>query len=526
MGELMAAVPHRPDWASAPPRLFFGAASRHDGRMHRLLRARARAAVFLSLVLLGLGACRSGTPGLAPATPVGPAPAAPATAPPPEPAPAPAPPLLVAVPAPMPAAQEPAPTEEAAPEEEPASEPERIQKEALEACQSAEELLGRGDVDAALGAVDRAYALMLELPGNHDDTYLQAKEDIRVLAASLIDRIYAAGRHAPVGTARSWDLALPIVDNEHVQRELRSFTTVERDQFLEGYRRSGLYRPMILARLEKAGLPAQLSWLPLVESWFKVRALSRASALGMWQFISSTGVRYGLDRDTWVDERLDPEKSTDAAIGYLTDLHGLFGDWPKALAAYNCGEARVLRLSRQSTDEYLDFWDLYETLPGETRRYVPRLLAALLIIENPAKYGMTLPEPDVAPTNVATVRVERSVRLDRLDAALELDAGTLAGLNPALRRQATPKRAYDLRVPEGREEALLAQLGSVPEWTPPAPQYATHRVRSGETLSQIAGHYGTSVSALMRANGLRSSRLRVGQRLRVPVRGAAAAGGS
>jgi membrane-bound lytic murein transglycosylase D len=429
----------------------------------------------------------------------------------------------------MPAPQEAPPVEDTASEEEPASEPERVQKEALEACQSAEELLGRGDVEGALAAVDHAYALMLELPGNGDDAYLQAKEDIRVLAAGLISRIYSAGHRAAAGASRSWDLALPIVDNQHVQRELRSFTTVEREQFLEAYRRSGLYRPLILARLEKAGLPGQLSWLPLVESWFKVRALSRASALGMWQFISSTGLRYGLDRDTWVDERLDAEKSTDAAIAYLADLHGLFGDWPKALAGYNCGEARVLRLSRQSADEYLDFWDLYEMLPAETRRYVPRLFAALQIIENPARYGMTLPEPDAPSSDVATARVERSVRLDRLDAVLGLEAGTLAALNPALRRQATPKRAYDLRVPAGREATLLAQIGSVPEWTPPVPKYATHRVRRGETLSQIAGRYGTSVSALMRANGLRSAnRLRVGQRLRVPLgrAGAAAAGGS
>ena len=277
---------------------------------------------------------------------------------------------------------------------------------------------------------------------------------------------------------------------------------------------------MILERLEQAGLPSQLSWLPLVESWFKVRALSRASALGMWQFISSTGLRYGLGRDSWVDERLDPEKSTDAAIAYLVDLHGLFGDWPKALAGYNCGEARVLRLSRPQDGEYRDFWDLYELLPGETRRYVPRLLAALQIIENPAKYGMVLPEPGSPPARVATMRVERSVRLDRLDAALGLEVGTLASLNPELRRQATPRGAYELRVPEGREEALAAQIATLPEWTPPVPEYRTHRVRSGETLSQIAARYGTSVSALMRANGLRSAnRLRVGQRLRIPVRG-------
>jgi membrane-bound lytic murein transglycosylase D len=415
---------------------------------------------------------------------------------------------------------EPAPAQEPASEEEPATVPEQVQKEALEACQSAEAFLDRGDVEGALAAVDRAYALMLELPLNGDDTYLQAKEDIRILAANLIGRVYKASRRAAPASSTSWDLALAIEDNPHVQREIQSFTSGEREQFLEGYRRSGLYRPMILERLEKAGLPSQLSWLPLVESWFKVRALSRASALGMWQFISSTGLRYGLTRDNWVDERLHPEKSTDAAIAYLTDLHGMFGDWPKALAGYNCGEARVLRLSRPQDGEYLDFWDLYELLPRETSRYVPRLLAALQIIENPAKYGMELPTPDAPPSGVATMRVERSVRLDRLDASLGLEAGTLAALNPELRRQATPRGAYELRVPAGQEEALAAQIATLPEWTPPAPEYTTHRVRSGETLSQIATRYGTSVSALMRANGLRTANhLRVGQRLKVPARG-------
>jgi len=484
------------------------------------MRLARTAFVLLTAALLGL-ACRSAAPTLSPETTAPPSAPVAAVAP-PQPAPEQAPPPPEAL-APVPA--EPLPAEEPAAEEEPASEAENAQKEALEACQAAEELLGQGQVEAALAAVDRAYGRMIDLPANGDFAYLQAKEDIRLLAADLIRRIHQAGRRKAAPAAASQGFAMPPVDNPHVRREIQSFTTVERELFLEGYRRSFLYRPMILARLEKAGLPAQLSWLPLVESWFKVRALSRASALGMWQFISSTGARYGLSRDTWVDERLDPEKSTDGAIAYLADLHDLFGDWPKALAGYNCGEARVMRLSRPTGEEYLDFWDLYELLPSETRRYVPRLVAALLILEDPAKYGMTLPEPGPPPAATSTVRVERSVKLERLDAALGLEAGTLAALNPELRRQATPKRAYDLRVPEGRGEALLAQVGGLPEWTPPVPQYATHRVRSGETLSVIAARYGTSVSALMRANGLRSAnRLRIGQRLRVPTRGAAAGG--
>jgi membrane-bound lytic murein transglycosylase D len=488
-------------------------------------RTRLRRAAPLELALLGLmlglPGCRSAAPGIAAGVPGAPADASAPSAASSHSEP---PPAAVPPPAAEPLAPDAEPAEEPAAEEEPASEPDRLQKEAVEACQQAEEALGRGEIDAALASIDHAYELMLALPANGDDAYLQAKEDIRILAADLIDRIYKAGRRPAVPPAStSWDLALPVVSNQHVQREIESFTTVERELFLEGYRRSFAYRPMILARLDKAGLPSQLAWLPLVESWFKVRALSRASALGMWQFISSTGLRYGLSRDTWVDERLDPEKATDAAIAYLVDLHSLFGDWPKALAAYNCGEARVLRLSRQSADQYLDFWDLYAMLPNETRRYVPRLFAALQIIENPSKYGMTLPQPDQAPASVVTVHVERSVQLDRLDTALGLEQGTLAELNPELRRQATPKRPYDLRVPAAAEGAVVAKVAALPEWTPPVPQYAIHRVRSGETLSGIASRYGTSVSAIMRMNGLRSAnRLRVGQRLRIPLRGSAA----
>jgi membrane-bound lytic murein transglycosylase D len=399
-------------------------------------------------------------------------------------------------------------------------EPERLQREALELCQSAEIFLDQGEIEDALAALDGAYELMLALPGNgEDEGHLpQAKEDIRRLVATLITRIYDS-RRAAATPMTSWDLAMPIVDNEHVQREIKSFAAAEREQFLAGYRRSGRYRPMILAKLEEAGLPSQLSWLPLVESWFKVRALSRAGALGMWQFISSTGRRYGLGRDAWIDERLDPEKSTDAAIAYLTELHGLFGDWAKALAAYNCGEVRVQRLQRRS-QEYLDFWDLYELLPRETRRYVPRLFAALQVIEDPGRYGITLPEPDPAFTDVATATVERAVKLESLEAALGLAKGRLTELNPELRFKATPKRSYPLKVPRDLETAATAKIASLPEWKPPQTEYRTHRVRRGETLSVIAQRYRTSVSRIMRSNRIRSRhRIYPGQRLRIPVRG-------
>jgi membrane-bound lytic murein transglycosylase D len=398
-----------------------------------------------------------------------------------------------------------------------------VQDDALASCERARELLDAGETESAIAALDRAYELLLTLEEVEQATAVQAQDDIRRLIAELLARCYQVQRGAPAPMT-PLDLSIAIVDNEHVQREIRSFTGYERQYFLEAYRRSGLFRPMILAKLEAAGLPSQLSWLPLVESLFKERALSRAAAVGLWQFIASTGARYGLARNAWVDDRMDPEKSTDAAIAYLTELHGMFGEWPKALAAYNCGEGQVDRLGRRNAVEYQDFWDLYAMLPQETRRYVPRFFATLVILADPARYGMTLPEPLAPRPETVAVRVGRAVQLDRLDAELGLPVGTLKELNPALRHAATPAYGYDLRVPVGAAELVPARVAALPQYEPPRALTVTHRVGRGETLSTIAARYGTSVEAIMRANRIRSAnRIWPGQRLEVPVRGRSAA---
>jgi len=363
---------------------------------------------------------------------------------------------------------------------------------------------------------------MLKIPGDAGSILVQQKEDLRRLISRKILDIYRS-RYATVADPRS---SIQLITNAHIEREIKRFQGVERAFFLQSYRRSGRYRPMILEALEESGLPTQLSWLPLVESGFKVRALSKARALGLWQFISSTGLRYGLSRDNWVDERMDPQKSTKAALQYLAELEGLLGDWDTALAAYNCGENRVLSVINAQSNDYLDdFWDIYELLPRETRRYVPRFLATLLILDAPDKYGFSLPHPD-SPLEFEMVSVDRQLELSALDHALGLQKGTLQELNPVLRRGATPEGTYLLNVPPGTASALTAKLDEIPSRVAFRETYLVHRVRRGETVGRIASRYGTSVSAIARANNMRNvNRIKPGRKLRIPRTGTAAASG-
>ncbi len=387
-------------------------------------------------------------------------------------------------------------------------------EEALNYYQEAKLAREKGDLDGALKVLDEANRIILKVNLAADSPLLQDKDNLRLLIAQRIIEIYAVRRNPVNGNGH----AIPLVENKYVNDEIKLFTGPERKAFEEAYKRSGLYKDWIQEELRKAGAPEELGWLPIVESWFQVRALSRARALGMWQFISSTGYRYGLSRDKYIDERMDPYKATRAAIKYLTELHSFFGEWTTALASYNCGEGAVQRAINNQNINYMDnFWDLFQRLPFETARFVPRFIAAVLIIKNPEKYGMILPEP-YPSLKFETVKINYPTKLTALAKALGLEASELTYLNPELRQDSTPDQEYALKVPVGFSEKTVQVISSVPKYVPP--EYDTYIVRSGDTLSQIAARTGTSVQAIIRLNSLKSNYLiRPGQKLQIPKRG-------
>ena len=286
-----------------------------------------------------------------------------------------------------------------------------------------------------------------------------------------------------------------------------------RDWFSGALSRGARYLPAIREAFVAEGLPPELAYVALVESEFRSHAVSSAKAKGFWQFMPATGRRFGLAQDSWVDERSDTEKATRAAAQYLRHLHDVFEDWNLALAAYNAGEGTVRRAIRQHGTN--DFWELSRAraLPRETRDYVPRIQAAILVAKSPGWYGFEI-DP-AAPVAVDTVEVDGPFALRDVARCTGLDLETLQDLNPALQRAATPRRAFDLKVPEGSADEVAECLGSVP-------QVKTHVVRGrGVTLATVARKYGTRVSDLAQVNGLASRRklpLARGTELIIPAR--------
>src|SRR5216110_401323 len=313
----------------------------------------------------------------------------------------------------------------------------------------------------------------------------------------------------------------PVVMNDDVRYFLDRFTGSRRMVVELWMSRSGCYLAMIQEVFRNRGLPTDLAFTAMIESGFNPRAVSPAGAKGLWQFMAPTARRYGLRVDRWVDERLDPEKSTVAAAAYLRDLYRQFGSWELAQAAYNAGEVAVIRAIRVTGSS--DFWDLTRTthLQRETREFVPAIQAATLIGRDPDQYGFAVGGD--AWDDTERVSVPPSTDLRRLSTGAGLSLEMLRGLNSTLVRGITPPGTrWEVSIPSGTRDGVLAALAprrSVA--TAKAPRRAAaareiHVVRPQETVSSIARLYGLSVAEVLRWNRLESrDPIRPGDRLRI-----------
>jgi membrane-bound lytic murein transglycosylase D len=381
-------------------------------------------------------------------------------------------------------------------------------------CQKSQEYRQNGQLDEAINLLDQAYSLLLSTKPGEGGYLARQKEDLRFTISKRLVEIYSSRKIVVNGSRNE----IPVNINSLVQKEIDLYTIGNlRNHFIASYKRSGKYRQMILDMLKEENLPQELSWLPLVESGFKVKALSKARALGLWQFIPSTGYKFGLNRSRYIDERLDPAKSTQAAIDYLKELHSHFGDWTTVLAAYNCGERRVWRIIRNQKINHLDnFWDLYAHLPRETARYVPKFLAVLHIVENLKKYGLEKISIE-SPSKFESLTVAKKIHLKNVAKITGIDRKILEELNPELRRNIIPGGKYELKIPVGSKQTLLANVDQILHLNPARVDFLKHQVRSGETLSLIASRYHTSVDFIMLANNLNHANYIVsGKTLKIP----------
>jgi len=259
-------------------------------------------------------------------------------------------------------------------------------------------------------------------------------------------------------------LALPVQMNHEVELWMERYLTDQRPVFEHYLEREGLYSDMIRGSLRRRGMPEELVYLAAIESGFSPGATSRVSAMGMWQFMGPTAEAYGLRINAYLDERRDPIRATEAALDYLQTLHDRFGSWYLAAAAYNAGPSRVAEAVRKKGDvnatltETELYWEIVDLLPAETRVYVPKMLAAILLAQAAEEYGFDVQRSD--PVRFDRVWVPGGTPLAAVAKAVDVPVGRLADLNPQLLRGVTPPgEPFALRVPPGRSPMVVASLG-------------------------------------------------------------------
>lgn len=306
------------------------------------------------------------------------------------------------------------------------------------------------------------------------------------------------------------------------------------------------YFPVFEDALRRYNLPSELKYLACIESGLRQNAYSRARAAGLWQFIPSTGILQGLEINSYIDERYDLYKSTDAACRFLAQLYTEFQDWPLAIAAYNCGGGNVRKAIARSGGRRT-FWEIYPFLPRETRSYVPLFVAATYIMTYHCEHNLCGAVAELPPV-CDTVMVEQMVHFDQLAHWLDMPVTQIESLNPQYTRSIVPGaafRPYALTLPQDKAIAFIEQQDSITAWQADrllphngdlkaigttygrgnsyirsagntgADGNQYHTVRKGQTLSYVARKYGTSVKRIKQLNNLRSDNLRIGQRLRV-----------
>mgnify|MGYP001312275436 CR=1 FL=1 len=314
------------------------------------------------------------------------------------------------------------------------------------------------------------------------------------------------------------DFDFPVVDNEKVRYFVDYFSGPVHKTVRNWLERSGRYLPMMQEIFAEQGLPRDLVYLAMIESGFNNKAYSRARASGPWQFIEGTGRAYGLSNDWWRDERRDPEKATRAAARHLADLYKMFdGDWYLALAAYNAGAGKIQRaIERYGTR---DFWELTHGsyLKQETKHYVPKMLAGLLIAKHPERYGFT----DLSyqePLAYELSEIDSVTDIDVIAKLADSDYETIKLLNPELKRWSTPPgvQNYQVRLPVGSGPVFVERFAQLPENQ--RANFVYHKVKKGDTPGALAKRYGVRTDDILRFNKVRDARsLRIGQNLLIPL---------